>query len=269
MSGSCGGVITRRAYRAGLGVQRERDLAPRGRLITPEGAGVTPIWHSAPVSALVQLKRHITQLRGCRDCSEMIGPVVTGAPIVSPVLLIGQAPGVREGPAGKPFAWTAGKTLFGWFGTLGLDEEAFRARIYMAAVCRCFPGKAARGGGDRVPSPAEVARCSRHLAREVELLRPRLVIPVGKLAIAQLVPDVGQLAEVIGEPRRGALAGVAFDMIALPHPSGASTWHRMEPGKSLLARALAAIGRHEAWQSLLDGPAEAPAHARPSREVQE
>jgi uracil-DNA glycosylase len=132
----------------------------------------------------------------------MIRPVVTGKPVMSPVMLIGQAPGVKEGPAGRPFAWTAGKTLFGWFATLGVDEEQFRSRVYMAAVCRCFPGKA-RGGGDRVPSPAEVARCSKHIEAEVRILRPRLIIPVGKLAIAQLYPDVDKLTEVIGEQRRG------------------------------------------------------------------
>jgi uracil-DNA glycosylase len=199
----------------------------------------------------------------------MIGPVVTGVPVVSPVMLIGQAPGVREGPAGKPFAWTAGKTMFGWFsqlgqlGQLGMDEETFRQRVYMAAVCRCFPGKA-KGGGDRVPSADEIERCGRHLAREVQLLRPRLVIPVGKLAIAQVWPDTGPLADVVGAPRRGELAGVAFDVIALPHPSGASTWHRVEPGKTLLARALREITRHEAWQSLLT--AEPP--GQPSRAAQ-
>jgi uracil-DNA glycosylase len=210
------------------------------------------------VSTLVQLKRHLTQLRGCQECPEMIGPVVTGLPVLSPVMLIGQAPGVREGPAGKPFAWTAGKTMFGWFQTVGLGEEAFRERVYMAAVCRCFPGKAARGGGDRVPSDQEIARCSRHLAREIALLQPRLVIPVGKLAIAQLAPDAEQLVDIVGTRRRGELAGVGFDLIALPHPSGASTWHRREPGKALLAQALAEIGRHEAWRALLDGDKDAP-----------
>jgi uracil-DNA glycosylase len=189
----------------------------------------------------------------------MIGPVVTGHPVVSPVMLIGQAPGVREGPAGKPFAWTAGKTLFTWFASLGVSEEEFRQRVYMAAVCRCFPGKA-KGGGDRVPSADEIARCSRHLAREVEILRPRLVIPVGKLAIAQFAPDAAQLTDIVGTPRRGELAGVGFDLIALPHPSGASTWHRSEPGKTLLARALAHVGKHEAWRSLLDAPRAARDH---------
>ena len=178
----------------------------------------------------------------------MIGPVVTGTPVMSPVMLIGQAPGVHEGPAGKPFAWTAGKTMFGWFAQLGMPEDEFRARVYMAAVCRCFPGKA-EGGGDRVPSAAEIERCGKHLRTEIALLRPRLVIPVGKLAIAQLYPDVDKLTEIIGEVRRGELADQAFDVIALPHPSGASTWHRTEPGKTLLARALAKISQHEAWRS--------------------
>lgn len=186
----------------------------------------------------------------------MIGPVVTGQPVMSPVMLIGQAPGVKEGPAGKPFAWTAGKTLFGWFASVGVEEQDFRSRVYMAAVCRCFPGKAP-GGGDRVPSPVEIEACSRHLDAEVKLLRPRLVIPVGKLAIAQLYPDIDKLTEVIGEARRGEIAGHAFDVIALPHPSGASTWHRTEPGKSLLARALARLAKHEAWRAVVAGSIDA------------
>jgi uracil-DNA glycosylase len=209
------------------------------------------------VPALLQIQRHIARLRGCEDCPKMIRPVVTGNPVVSPVMLIGQAPGIHEGPAGKPFAWTAGKTMFGWFGQLGLPEEEFRQRVYMAAVCRCFPGKAEGGGGDRVPSPDEIARCSRHLAAEARILRPRLVIPVGKLAIAQLVPDADKLTEVVGALRRARLGDVEVDVIALPHPSGASTWHRTEPGKTLLALALSKIAAHEAWRAILPGAAPA------------
>jgi uracil-DNA glycosylase len=205
------------------------------------------------MSTLVQLRRHVARLRTCGDCPDMIGPVVTGTPVMSPVMLIGQAPGVKEGPAGKPFAWTAGKTMFSWFAGIGLDEEQFRSRVYMAAVCRCFPGKA-ESGGDRVPSPEEVTRCSRHMLAEVKILQPRLVIPVGKLAIAQLYPEVDKLTEIIGSTRRGKLGDHEFDAIALPHPSGASTWHRTEPGKSLLEKALATIKKHEAWKSLLAMP---------------
>ncbi len=209
------------------------------------------------VSALVQIKRHVTRLKGCTDCADMIGPVVTGTPVVSPVMLVGQAPGDKEGPAGRPFAWTAGKTMFQWFGSIGMAEERFRARVYMAAVCRCFPGKAEKGG-DRVPSPVEIESCSRHLASEIRILRPRLVIPVGKLAIAQLLGPAAakdlQLKDIVGIQQPIQLAGHTLDMIPLPHPSGASTWHRTEPGKTLLVRGLALIAKHPAWQSLLEVP---------------
>ena len=181
----------------------------------------------------------------------MIRPVVTGNAIVSPVMLIGQAPGVREGPAGKPFTWTAGKTMFQWFKQLDLDEDQFRERVYMAAVCRCFPGKG-KAGGDRVPSDDEIERCSRHLKAEVRILKPRLVIPVGKLAIEQLYPDLDKLTDIIGTQSTAELSGHTFDVVALPHPSGASTWHRTEPGKTLLVRALSLIAQHDAWQALVN-----------------
>lgn len=179
----------------------------------------------------------------------MQGPVVTGQPVSSPVLLIGQAPGVHEGRLGRPFAWTAGKTLFGWFDRLGLGEDDVRTRIYMAAVCRCFPGKNPKGG-DRVPAPAEVKACSRWLAAEVALLEPALVLPIGKLAIAQVLPDVKKLDRVVGQLHRAAVHGHATDVIPLPHPSGASTWHRTEPGKSLLDRALTLIDKHPAFRQV-------------------
>ena len=200
--------------------------------------------------ALRQLQDHVAELMACRACPGMLGPVVTGLPVVSPVMLIGQAPGDKEGPAGKPFAWTAGKTMFGWFGGLGVTEADFRRLVYMAAVCRCFPGKNPKGG-DRVPAPDEIARCSRHLAAEVALVRPRLIIPVGKLAIAQILPEADQLVDVVGTIHGARFHGRDVDVAPLPHPSGASTWHRMEPGKSLLARGLAAIAKHPAWREVV------------------
>ena len=167
---------------------------------------------------------------------------------MSRVLLVGQAPGVREPVVGKPFAWTAGKTLFRWFEeAAGLTEEQVRARIYFAAVCRCFPGKAP-GGSDRVPNPQEIANCSSWLDREIEILQPRLVIPVGKLAIAQFM-EIGKLDQVIGRSFRVRRAGRAFDLIPLPHPSGASPWHRIPPGRELLQTALQLIVQHRAFRS--------------------
>lgn len=196
------------------------------------------------------LERHVARLRNCRRCPLMHPPPVSGGAIVSKVLLVGQAPGVREPEAGKPFAWTAGKTLFRWFEeATGLNEEAIRAKIYFAAVCRCFPGKAA-GGSDRVPNPQEIANCSSWLNREIEILEPRLVIPVGKLAIAQFM-EIGKLDQVIGRSFCVRRAGRAFDLIPLPHPSGASPWHRISPGRELLGQALGLIVRHAAFPRAL------------------
>ncbi|MDD2702586.1 MAG: uracil-DNA glycosylase family protein [Candidatus Omnitrophica bacterium] len=173
-------------------------------------------------------------------------PVVSGGPVKSRVILVGQAPGDKEPKLGRPFAWTAGKTLFGWFGeAAGLSEEEFRSGIYMAAVCRCFPGKK-ETGGDRVPSPEEVLKCSVWLKRELEILRPALVIPVGKLAIGQFLP-LRKLDQIIGRRFKATRDGYHFDVIPLPHPSGASPWHRMDPGKSLLKRALRLIAGHSAF----------------------
>lgn len=198
------------------------------------------------VQALIE---HQAQLRACTRCSRMTGPPVVGRPTASPILLVGQAPGDKEPVLQRPFAWTAGKTLFKWFGAIGLDEEAFRQRVYMAAVCRCFPGKKNRGG-DRVPDADEIATCSEWLGQEFELLQPQLLVPVGKLAIAQFI-KVDKLARVIGSLHRIEYRGKTVDMVPLPHPSGASTWHRTEPGKTLLADALNLIEKHPAWQRVL------------------
>jgi uracil-DNA glycosylase len=173
-------------------------------------------------------------------------PAVSGGAVVSRVITVGQAPGTKEPVLGRPFAWTAGKTLFGWFQrACGMTEEQFRASIYMAAVCRCFPGKT-KSGGDRVPDPSEISNCSTWLDTEIALLEPELVIPIGKLAIAQFLP-LSPLTDLIGRKFRIVRAGQTFDLIPLPHPSGASPWHRIEPGKSLLERALRKIVSHPAW----------------------
>lgn len=191
------------------------------------------------------------ELETCRRCPKMYGPAVHSESVLSPVMLIGQAPGTREIEQLKPFCWTAGKTLFNWFAPLGLDETAFRARILMSAVCRCFPGKNPKGG-DRVPDRDEVERCERWWRGELELLRPRLLLPVGKLAIAQLMP-VPRLNDVIGHQwTYRSPEGWEADVIPLPHPSGASTWFKMEPGCTLLAQALDLIAAHPAWQAVLD-----------------
>lgn len=164
-------------------------------------------------------------------------------------MIIGQAPGVREPTLKRPFAHTAGKTLFRWFKEFcGLDEAAMRAGVYFAAVIRCFPGKAP-GGSDRVPAPDEIRNCSPWMSAEFEILRPRLVISVGRLAIGQFM-KCEKLESVIGRSFVVSHGDVHFDLIPLPHPSGVSPWHKIPPGRELLVRAMKKIARHPAMRAI-------------------
>jgi len=201
------------------------------------------------MSIITRLKKHQIQLKNCTQCPDMYGPAVAGNPVLSAVMLIGQAPGDKEIIIPKPFAWTAGKTLFKWFNQIGLNEEEFRNLVYMSAVCRCFPGKKPKGG-DRVPNKTEIKTCSTWLNAELDILQPQLVLPVGKLAISQYI-EVKKLTEVIGQVHKVELNGHSVDMIPLPHPSGASTWHITEPGKSLLQEALKQIKHHSVWKKII------------------
>ena len=202
------------------------------------------------MSTAERLEDHVRELAVCERCPRVHRPAIVTAPVQSKVLLVGQAPGAREPVLGRPFAWTAGKTLFRWmFDATGLDEETFRQRVYIASVCRCFPGRNPKGG-DRVPSESERSNCRPWLENEIRLLQPDLVVPVGKLAISQFLP-VEKLVDVIGTSYSNVeWRGFHFDLLPLPHPSGASTWHRMEPGKFLTVQALEHLADHPAVRSL-------------------
>jgi uracil-DNA glycosylase len=177
---------------------------------------------------------------------------VSGGAVVSDVMIIGQAPGPREPTLKRPFAHTAGKTLFRWFEQCcGMNEAAVRSRIYFAAVCRCFPGKNS-AGTDRVPAPDEIQNCSSWMDEEIRILQPRLIIPIGRLAIMQFI-ECARLDEVIGRKFHVTHAGHRCDLIPLPHPSGASPWHKIPPGRELTERALKLIARHPAMKALERG----------------
>ena len=178
----------------------------------------------------------------CRQCP--LGPGVQ--PIVSlarapQAMLVGQAPGQTESAGGRPFAGRAGKTLFKWLARAGFDEATARELLYIAAVTRCYPGPHRAGRGDRVPSPAERARCSGWLADELRIIRPAVIIPVGRLAIESFLGAV-PLASVVGQEHHVQHVAGRAVVIPLPHPSGASSWIHAPEHKLLLERALELIG---------------------------
>jgi len=138
-------------------------------------------------------------------------------------LLIGQAPGWREIATGLPFAHDAGKRLVGWLGLAGVTVTDFRERWYVTSVGKCYPGRRPGASVDSPPSRAEVLRWTPILDREVSLVAPRLVVLVGALAHRYAFGPAALLDELVGERLTWDRAPEA-SILALPHPSGASTW---------------------------------------------
>lgn len=204
------------------------------------------------MSVVKRLQQVQLLIQNCRACPNMCSTPVHGVALNTSIMLLGQAPGAHESTYGKPFAYTAGKTLFKWFeeGT-GVDEETFRAHVYMAAVARCFPGKSGRG--DRPPDTEEIERCREHLKKEVAILKPKLIIAVGRVAITEVLgverfSKSKTLSDVVGKKLRSSFLGHEMDVICLPHPSGVSSWPHTVDGKKKLKKALSLLGSHPEWQ---------------------
>ncbi|MEJ2746388.1 MAG: uracil-DNA glycosylase family protein [Anaerolineae bacterium] len=214
------------------------------------------------------------EMRSCRRCLEA-GHAITPGAVFSgssgaKVLLIGQAPGVTEVEAKRPFNAGSGTRLFQWLGQAGWEEDEFRETQYMTAVTKCYPGKGKNGKGDRVPSKAEQKLCRPFLEREIALINPRLMILVGGLAIKLLYPAKMRLNQVVGTavyfPPDTLTHPVNFNytdgqlitdhanlqsliinhppgrfVVPLPHPSGASLWPNKPANKALIDRAIAIL----------------------------
>lgn len=188
------------------------------------------------------LEAHRKALAACRRC-EHHGDV---RPIVSlarrpRVMLVGQAPGQTEVGERPPFSGRAGRTLFRWLEEAGIGEAEARDRILISAITRCYPGPAPSGRGDRVPSRAERAQCGDWLAAELRIVKPVLLIPVGRLAIERFL-GARPLDAVVGREHLVRHEGGESVAIPLPHPSGASSWIHQADHPELLRESLRLIG---------------------------
>jgi uracil-DNA glycosylase len=188
------------------------------------------------------LDAHCDRLAACRRCSHAPGVLPIASRARAPRgMLVGQAPGQMETSGGRPFAGRAGRTLFKWLERSGLDEPTAREQLYISAITRCYPGPHPSGRGDRVPSPAERERCADWLDEELRIIRPTLLIPVGRLAIDRFLGP-RPLADLVGSEHELTYEGGRAVVIPLPHPSGASSWIHQPGNKALLDRALDLIG---------------------------
>ena len=153
---------------------------------------------------------------------------------------IGQAPGITEKEAGRPFNAGSGKRLFQWLAQAGIEEQWYRSTQYMTSVTKCYPGRAGSGSGDRVPSRAEQALCRPYLEAEIKLVNPQLVILIGRLAIGLFFPAGLSLEQIIGTQK---LVDGRW-IVPLPHPSGASRWHQTQENRQRVQQAVELIAGH-------------------------
>jgi uracil-DNA glycosylase len=173
----------------------------------------------------------------CRACTEA-GFHLESLPVRPPyrgqrAYMYGQAPGIVEGEERLPWRGRAGKTLRRW---LELDEDTFYSTFFCASVTRCYPGRATSGRGDRTPTPREQELCRFWRDWELELMRPKLIVAVGGLALRGLL-GLTQLTDCIGQ--RYDAGGIP--VVPLPHPSGASSWPNVPANRAKLDAALALV----------------------------
>lgn len=162
-------------------------------------------------------------------------------------MLIGQAPGWREIETGLPFAHDAGRRLAGWLALADVSVADLRERWYMTSVGKCYPGRRPGASVDAPPSRAEVTRWTPILREEVRLVEPRLLLLVGGLAHRFAFGGDARLDGLVGRPLRWEAAPDA-SVLALPHPSGASTWLNDPAHAQLWRQAIALLGG--AWTDI-------------------
>jgi uracil-DNA glycosylase family 4 len=191
--------------------------------------------------ALANLHERMLRCRRCVEQGFDIHPkAIFSGKLGAEIMIIGQAPGVTEVEAGRPFNAGSGTRLFHWLSEANLDEQSFRAEQYMTSVTKCYPGKARNGSGDRVPSRAEQRFCRPFLQEELELIDPSIIIPVGRLAINLFFPSNLALSKIIGKEK-------IIDhrwIIPFPHPSGASRWHQIGENQSKIENAIQLLRNH-------------------------
>jgi len=187
---------------------------------------------------LLDLHQRMKKCRACLDEGyEIYPPAVISGLGSAQFMTIGQAPGITEQEAQRPFNAGSGKRLFDWLGRAGVDEDWFRSTQYMTSVTKCYPGRQPSGSGDRVPGRREQELCRTFLDQEIELVDPRVIIPIGRLAINLFYPKKLKLKEIIGTQLEVSGRWV----IPLPHSSGASRWHQIEENRRLIDQAITLI----------------------------
>ena len=195
-------------------VLAEMGLAPVWRLRHPAVAEA-PQPASAPAPAdpgsveqmdWPELKAKVA---GCRDCKLRPGCTQTVFGVgdeKAEWMLVGEAPGAEEDRLGEPFVGQAGRLLDHMLFSIGLERGK---NVYIANVLKCRPP------GNRNPEPDEVAKCSPHLLRQIALIRPKLIVAMGRFAAQTLLGTDATIASLRGRVHQ--YAGVP--LVVTYHPA--------------------------------------------------
>jgi len=142
-------------------------------------------------------------------------------------MMIGEAPGAEEDRQGKPFVGQAGKLLDGMIRAMGLQ----RNRVYITNVIKCRPP------GNRDPKPEEIAACCAFLERQIDLIKPEVIVALGRFAARWLTgseKSMGALRGRWGSFRKIPVMAIYHPAYLLRNPSGkAQVWEDL---KKIMAR---------------------------------
>lgn len=194
-----------------------------------------------------ELKMIEADVRACARCVEAghlseAHPVLWG-PATGRNMVIGQAPAQRAHLAERPWSGPSGMLMRSWFAKAGFDPDRFHDDWYFTSLTKCFPGKAASGNGDRAPSAVERTLCRPYLDTELRLVRPPLIVTLGRQAAEAMIPGARKLMlrELVGRISRIDAAYGEVPVVPLPHPSGVARWLNDEENRALVDQAMARL----------------------------
>jgi uracil-DNA glycosylase len=182
------------------------------------------------------------EIRACRRCLAdgfpISPPPIVGGQVPAPFMVIGQAPSLSDQRAEKLYQGPAGRKLIGWLYDAGFTEEDMGTTVYLTALTLCFPGRLPGKSTDRAPSARERANCRPWLDAQISLVKPRVVILFGKMAIDTFLPRL-TMEDAIGQ----VFVRDGITYVPLPHSSGASLWLNDGAHQELRGKAIERIRR--------------------------
>ncbi|KMQ79902.1 Uracil-DNA glycosylase, family 4 [Candidatus Burkholderia pumila] len=183
------------------------------------------------------LEERVSNCEQCRLCERRTNTVFGVGDRKADWMLIGEAPGENEDKQGEPFVGQAGKLLDNMLRSLGLSRES---NVYIANVIKCRPP------GNRNPDLDEIARCVPYLQRQVELIKPKVIVALGRFAAQSLLKNEASISSMRGRVHeyRGVPVVVTYHPAYLLRslPEKAKSWSDLCLARGAYRDAIKALG---------------------------